>query len=104
MESIKSVKKLVELKQGDKSAYILSVNDATCGCPHKQPIPKQNPMTNQMQVDAQPCMSNCPLFDISTDADTGLVLASIYCGGQIIDNKIDEVIYAEKLQSKTLIV
>jgi hypothetical protein len=101
---MQQTKKLIELKQGDKSAFLLNINDVTCGCPFKTPIPKPNAMTGQVQMDAQPCMSNCPLFKIIESANGDAFMVSIGCGGMPVEHEIDEVAYAEKLESKTLIV
>ena len=101
---MKTTKKLIELKQGDKSAFLLSFNNVECACPHKQPIPKPNNMTGQVQIDQQPCLSNCPLFKIEETSKEGELFVSISCGGMPVEHIIEEVIYAEKLESKTLIV
>ena len=104
---MKTVKKLTEIKQWDRTAFIMSFNNTECGCPHKQPIPKQNTVTGQMQVDQQPCLSNCPLFTVEHFGDTVTgekVLVTIGCGGMPVEHTIDEVVYSEKLESKTIIV
>jgi hypothetical protein len=104
---MKTTKKLIEIKQGDKSAFILTFNNAECGCPHKQPVPKQNSVSQQVSIEMQPCMSNCPLFNMEELGDevTGKkVLVTIGCGGMPLEHTMDEVIYSTKLESKTLIV
>jgi len=100
---MKTERKLVELKQGNKSAFLLTFNNTEVACPFKQPIPKQNSVTGQVQVDQQPCLSNCPLFDMHINSRGGTSV-SINCGGNGVIHEIDEVVYAEKLESKTLIL
>ena len=105
---IKQKAQIKELKQGvDQSLFVLLLNGVPACCPFKQPLPKPNPLTGQVEIKQEACYSNCPMFQIvetnpinEEPVKTTLVVS---CGGMPVEREV-EVIRAEELKSESMIV
>lgn len=62
---------------------ILTCGDHVIICPYATKIPViEGNLEKRLRIDAQPCWSNCPHFNIIEVVDNELMTINISCGGQ----------------------